>query len=72
MDPLYFRGFIFCIINLYSVIKTVFKSFHRVHKMAEGQDSSAKKITITVKTTKEKQTIEIEEDALIKDVSFAV
>ncbi|KAF4526567.1 hypothetical protein B566_EDAN009137 [Ephemera danica] len=35
-------------------------------KMAEGQDSP-KKITITVKTTKEKQTIETEEDALIKD-----
>lgn len=38
--------------------------------MAEGQDSSQKKIiTITIKTPKEKQSVEIEEDASIKDVS---
>lgn len=36
-------------------------------KMAEGQDR--KKITITIKTPKEKHTVEIEEDASIKDVS---
>jgi hypothetical protein len=35
--------------------------------MAEGQDS-AKKINLTVKTPKEKQTIEVEENASIKDV----
>lgn len=29
-----------------------------------------KKITVTVKTPKEKETIEVEEDATIKDVSF--
>ncbi|PNF28124.1 Ubiquilin-1 [Cryptotermes secundus] len=34
--------------------------------MAEGQDSS-KKINLTVKTPKEKQTIEVEENASIKD-----
>lgn len=39
--------------------------------MAEGLDSS-KKITITVKTPKEKQQIEISEDADIKDVSAVV
>lgn len=36
--------------------------------MAEGQEDP-KKITITVKTPKEKQQIEIEEDADIKKVS---
>lgn len=30
-----------------------------------------KKITVTVKTPKEKETIEVEEDATIKDVSFS-
>lgn len=39
----------------------------RCSKMAEGQDS-AKKINLTVKTPKEKQTIEVEENASIKDV----
>lgn len=39
--------------------------------MAEGQDSQ-KKITITIKTPKEKQSVEIEEDASIKDVSTIV
>ncbi|OXU25105.1 hypothetical protein TSAR_006677 [Trichomalopsis sarcophagae] len=39
--------------------------------MAEGQDSQ-KKITITVKTPKEKQSVEIEEDATIKDFKDAV
>jgi cytochrome b len=39
--------------------------------MAEGQDSR-KKITITIKTYKEKQSIEIEEDATIKDVSAII
>ncbi|GLH05657.1 Ubiquilin-1 [Gryllus bimaculatus] len=34
--------------------------------MAEGQDSS-KKINVTVKTPKEKQTVEVEENASIKD-----
>lgn len=37
--------------------------------MAEGQDGS-KKINVTVKTPKEKQSIEISEDAEIKDVSI--
>lgn len=37
--------------------------------MAESLRDSAKKITITVKTPKEKQQIEISEDADIKDVS---
>lgn len=37
--------------------------------MAEGQE--AKKITITVKTPKEKQQVEIEEDADIKKVRTA-
>lgn len=35
--------------------------------MAEGQDSK-KKINITVKTTKDKKTLEVEEDTSIKDV----
>ncbi|KAK2583109.1 hypothetical protein KPH14_009135 [Odynerus spinipes] len=39
--------------------------------MAEGQDSR-KKITINVKTPKEKQSVEIEEDATIKDFKEAV
>lgn len=39
--------------------------------MAEGQDSS-KKINLTVKTPKEKQTIEVEENASIKDVCMRV
>ncbi|XP_031848449.1 ubiquilin [Nomia melanderi] len=39
--------------------------------MAEGQDTR-KKITVNVKTPKEKQTIEIEEDASIKDFKEAV
>jgi hypothetical protein len=39
--------------------------------MAEGQDSS-KKINLTVKTPKEKQTIEVEENASIKDVGMGV
>lgn len=39
--------------------------------MAEGQDSS-KKINLTVKTPKEKQTIEVEENASIKDVCMGV
>lgn len=38
--------------------------------MAEGQEDP-KKITITVKTPKEKQQVEIEEDADIKKVSCA-
>lgn len=38
--------------------------------MAEGQDDP-KKITITVKTPKEKQQVEIEEDSDIKKVSAA-
>lgn len=42
------------------------ENFYRT--MAEGSDS-AKKITITVKTPKEKQQIEVAEDADIKDVS---
>jgi len=38
--------------------------------MAEGQqEGGPKKITINVKTPKEKQTVEIEENATIKDVS---
>lgn len=38
--------------------------------MAEGQqEGGPKKITINVKTPKEKQTVEIEENASIKDVS---
>lgn len=43
-------------------------SHSRIAKMAEGQDDP-KKITITVKTPKEKQQVEIEEDADIKRVS---
>ncbi|XP_058796661.1 ubiquilin-1 [Phymastichus coffea] len=39
--------------------------------MAESQDSP-KKITIAIKTPKEKQTVEIEEDAMIKDFKEAV
>lgn len=39
--------------------------------MAEGQDTR-KKITVNIKTPKEKQTIEIEEDASIKDFREAV
>jgi hypothetical protein len=39
--------------------------------MAEGQDTS-KKINLTVKTPKEKQTIEVEENASIKDVCMDV
>jgi hypothetical protein len=39
--------------------------------MAEGQDSS-KKINLTVKTPKEKQTVEVEENASIKDVCISV
>lgn len=39
--------------------------------MAEGQDTR-KKITVNVKTPKEKQTVEIEEDASIKDFREAV
>lgn len=39
--------------------------------MAEGQDTR-KKITVNVKTPKEKQTVEIEEDASIKDFKEAV
>lgn len=39
--------------------------------MAEGQEEP-KKITITVKTPKEKQQVEIEEDADIKKVSTAM
>ena len=39
--------------------------------MAEGQDTR-KKITINVKTPKEKQTVEIEEDATIKDFKDVV
>ncbi|KZC13989.1 PREDICTED: ubiquilin-1 [Dufourea novaeangliae] len=39
--------------------------------MAEGQDTR-KKITVNVKTPKEKQTIEIEEDASVKDFKEAV
>lgn len=35
--------------------------------MAENQETS-KKINVTVKTPKEKQTVEVEEDAEIKDV----
>lgn len=42
----------------------------RFDKMAEGQEEP-KKITITVKTPKEKQQVEIEEDADIKKVSTA-
>lgn len=38
--------------------------------MAEGQDEP-KKITITVKTPKEKQQVDIEEDADVKKVSTA-
>lgn len=38
--------------------------------MAEGQDEP-KKITITVKTPKEKQQVDIEEDSDIKKVSRA-
>lgn len=37
--------------------------------MAENQETS-KKITVTVKTPKEKQTVEVDEDAEIKDVSI--
>lgn len=39
--------------------------------MAEGQDTR-KKITVNVKTPKEKQSVEIEEDATIKDFKEAV
>ena len=39
--------------------------------MAEGQEAS-KKINLTVKTPKEKQTIEVEENASIKDVRINV
>jgi hypothetical protein len=35
--------------------------------MAEGQETS-KKLNLTVKTPKEKQTVEVEENASIKDV----
>lgn len=35
-----------------------------------AESGSEKKITITVKTPKEKQTIEVDENAEIKDVSF--
>lgn len=38
--------------------------------MAEGQDESVKKIQVHVKTPKEKQTIEVDENAEIKDVSL--
>lgn len=46
------------------------QSHSRIAKMAEGQEDP-KKITITVKTPKEKQQVEIEEDADIKKVSTA-
>lgn len=36
--------------------------------MAESQDTK-KKINVNIKTPKDKQTVEIEEDASIKDVS---
>lgn len=37
--------------------------------MAEGEEESKKKINVVVKTTKDKQTVEVDEDATIKDVS---
>ncbi|XP_014218444.1 ubiquilin-1 [Copidosoma floridanum] len=40
--------------------------------MAEAQEESRKKITITIKTPKDKQTVEIEEDASIKDFKEVV
>ncbi|XP_014484053.1 PREDICTED: ubiquilin-1 isoform X1 [Dinoponera quadriceps] len=40
--------------------------------MAERQEGGPKKITINVKTPKEKQTVEIEEDATIKDFKEVV
>lgn len=46
------------------------QSHSRFAKMAEGQDEP-KKITITVKTPKEKQQVEIDEDADVKKVSTA-
>lgn len=36
--------------------------------MAEGQDSARNMISVTVKSTKDKRTIEIAEDADIKEV----
>jgi hypothetical protein len=39
--------------------------------MAEGQETS-KKLNLTVKTPKEKQTVEVEENASIKDVCISV
>lgn len=39
--------------------------------MAEGEDTR-KKITVNVQTSKEKQSVEIEEDASIKDVSVFI
>jgi hypothetical protein len=50
-------------------ISTPIQRVIQLAKMAEGQDSQ-KKISVTVKTTKEKQNIEIEEDASVKDVSY--
>ncbi|XP_073990793.1 ubiquilin [Rhodnius prolixus] len=35
--------------------------------MAEGEEESKKKINVVVKTTKDKQTVEVDEDATIKD-----
>lgn len=50
----------------HKIIKESFQNNKK--KMAES--GSEKKITITVKTPKEKQTIEVDENAEIKDVSF--
>lgn len=38
--------------------------------MSEGEENSVKKITVTVKTPKEKQTVEIHENASISEVSL--
>lgn len=37
--------------------------------MADEEKSGSKKITVTVKTPKDKHVVEVEEDASIKDVS---
>lgn len=38
--------------------------------MAEGQDTARNIISVTVKSTKDKKTVEIAEDADIKEVMF--
>ena len=55
-----------------TIVQEVFWRSSFIHKLNTGHKFQAKKITVQVKTPKEKQSVEIEENATVRKVRSTI